>query len=412
MKKIIYKSLSILALFVSITSCSPEEEKIDFLSVGGNVVLTDTKISRLDTNNDIKFKVLLKEGVSVTKIEIYKNAATASANPVILGTKLSDGVINGAVATFKSSALIGYPQFASNLTTATGNITLAVKTNYSDGTSTINPFTLAVARGVNWRILNSDGDEVDSTSSTSLLTSAMYLDPTVGDVPGVNLLKYKTYKKYSTTIIASVTVEWKKNVGGTYAPVSGTFANDEGTIDLGTLPTSSYGLVVGDDLFYKVTVKGTDGQTDFVTAKVSILSQEFGDEKSATLFEDLAKNKFSFKTGLNYENVELLKAEINYQTATGITVEGTTSISFVKSNTTNYDTADLFVAKADFNAGSASSSIPLLVNEDVIIYKISRTVATVTKEYFGIIKIGNITTLNAAGTKNIDFSYKEGSLIL
>ena len=407
-----------------IVSCSPKDEKIDFSSVGGNVVLTDSKISRLDTNNDVKLKIILKEGVNVTLIEVFKNDVdnpdnlASPSKPLILGVKLADAKIvnpvpsTGPIATFKSNTLTSYPQFASNLLTASGNINIAVKTTYSDGTTTINPYNIAIARGINWRVINGDGEEVDITSKSDLLTTAMFLDPTPGEVLGVNLLKYKTYKKYSSTTIASVTVEWKKNVSGTYAPVTGSFSTTTGTIDLGTLPTSSYGLVVGDDLYYKVTVKGTDGQTDFVTAKVSILSQEFGDEKSATLFEDPAKNKFSFKTGLNYENIELIKAEINYKTTTGITVSGTTAISFVKSNTTNYDTADLFVAKANFNAGSALSSVPLLVNEDVIIYKISRTVDTVTKESYGIIKIGNITTINAAGAKNVIFSYKEGSLIL
>ena len=45
MKKYI-KQISILALFATFTSCTVEDEKIAMTEVGGNVVLTDSKISR------------------------------------------------------------------------------------------------------------------------------------------------------------------------------------------------------------------------------------------------------------------------------------------------------------------------------------------------------------------------------
>jgi hypothetical protein len=266
MKKIIYNISTIVTLsLVTLISCTPKDEKLDFLSVGGNVILTDTKISRLDINNDVKFKVITKEGVTTNSISVFKNIATATTNPVILDAKLSDIQNTNGIATLNTSLLQTLPQFASNLTSATSNLRLAIQTNYSDGTTTTNPYTLAIARGINWRVLNSDGVEVDDLRTSDLSTSAVYLDGTLGE----NILKYKTYKKYSTTVINSVTVEWKKNSTGTYAPVTGTFPTTTGTIDLGSIPYSTYGLSVGDNLFYKVTVtSGT--HTDIITAQVLI----------------------------------------------------------------------------------------------------------------------------------------------
>ena len=258
-----------LTVFVSaaILSCTPKEEKIDFLNVGGNVILTDTKISRLDINNNVNLKVITKEGVTANSITIFKNGATAPANPVIIGAKIGDATIATGTATFNSSGLTTYPQFASNLATSTGNITLVLQSTYSDGTTVTNPYTIAVARGINWRVLNADGAVVDRTASTDLAATANYLDST----PGINLLKYKTYTKYpATTVISSVNLEWKKNTTGTYAPVAGTLPTTSGTIDLGNIPYTSYGLAVGDVLYYRLSVvSGT--HTDIITAKVTIL---------------------------------------------------------------------------------------------------------------------------------------------
>jgi len=388
MKKYI-KQISILALFITFASCTPDDEKVDMLSVGGNAVLTDTKISRLDTNNDIAIKVITKQGVTATKIEIFNNTASSTA-PIVLGTKVADATISGAAATFSSSKLAGNAQFVSNQTTASGTIPLAFVTTYSDGTTTSTPYVLTVARGINF--------------SGTVPTSIKYLDPTLEK----NLIKYAVYKKYAATVVNSVTVQWKKNATGTYAPVAGTFPVTTGSIDLGTIPYATYGLAVGDKLYYKfIVTSGT--QTDFVETSVTIVTQAFNAEKSATLSDDLTANKFSLETGLNYANTNTADSEIVFTTPFGISQTGTTAIDFVKSNSTDYSTANLFTALADYTAGTKVTSLTNLAKDDVIIYKIIR--GTVTS--YGMIKVGdtNSTTLNGNTINSFGIVYKEGTFL-
>lgn len=266
MKKISNFYILCTSITLLMSSCTPKEEKLDFLSVGGNVVLIDTKISRLDINNDVKFNVFNKEGVQTSNIVAFNNTSATNAAPVIIGSKIDDLTNNMSGNAFlKTSSMQTLPAFASNLTSGSSVVRLAIQSNYSDGTNVLNPFSLTIARGINWRILNSDGVEVDLTSASPLSTSAVFNDNTLG----TNILKYKTYKKYTSTVITSVIAEWKKGETGTYAPVIGNFPTTTGTIDLGNIPYSIYGLAVGDTLYYKLTVtSGT--HTDLITAKILI----------------------------------------------------------------------------------------------------------------------------------------------
>jgi uncharacterized protein YegP (UPF0339 family) len=389
MKKYI-KQICILALIATFASCTPADEKVEMTAVGGSTVLTDTKISRLDINNDIAIKVITKEGVTVSKMEIYYNTAASTTVPLVLGTKITDATITGTTATFSSSKIASNSNFASNQATATVNIQLDFITTYSDGSTTSVPFTLAVARGINL--------------SGTVPTTAKYMDPTTGK----NLLKYAVYKKYAATVVNSVTAEWKKNATGTYAPVTGSFPVTSGSIDLGTIPYATYGLAVGDKLYYKFTVtSGT--QKDYVETYVTIVTQELNAEKTATLTDDLEGNKFSLKTGLNYANTNTANAEIIFTTPFGISKAGTTAIDFVKSNSTNYATADLFKVQADYNAGTKVTSLINLAKDDVVIYKIVRGAVT----SYGLIKVGdtNTTTLNGVTTSTIGIGYKEGTFL-
>lgn len=398
MKKNIVK-ISLLALLVSFSSCTQDEE-LAMLDAGGNTVLKDTKISRLDTNSDIKIGVILKAGVSVSKLEIFYN--TAASGAIVLGTKIGDATVSGDLATLSSSKLIADPNFVSNKSTASGTIALAFVTTYSDGSITTNPYSLTVARGIDWKILDADG--VSVTNATSGTTNIKYLDNTTG----VNVLRYAVYKKYANTVVDNVTVQWKKNKTGTYSVGVATFPITKGEIDLGNLNYSTYGLAVNDTLYYKISVKsGT--QTDYIQTAIAINTQEFGASASAEITDALTANKFSFATGLNYADTNTTKGEVVFTSPYGISKTGTTSITFVKSNSTDYDTADLFSAEVDFLEGTAVTSLTNLAQDDLIIYRIVRDDVT----SYGMIKVGDLSssTLNGTTTKTFTFEYKEGTIL-
>jgi hypothetical protein len=398
MKKNIVK-ISLFALLVSFSSCTQDEE-LAMLDAGGNTVLKDTKISRLDTNSDIKIGVILKAGVSVSKLEIFYN--TAASGAIVLGTKIGDATVSGDLATLSSSKLIADPNFVSNQSKASGTIALAFVTTYSDGSITTNPYSLTIARGIDWKILDADG--VSVTNATSGTTNINYLDNTTG----VNVLRYAVYKKYANTVVDNVTVQWKKNKAGTYSVGVATFPITKGEIDLGNLDYAAYGLAVNDTLYYKISVKsGT--QTDYIQTAIAINTQEFGSSASAEITDALTTNKFSFATGLNYADTNTTKGEIVFTSPFGISKTGTTAITFVKSNSTDYDTADLFSAEVDFISGTAVTSLTNLAQDDVIIYKIIRKDVM----SYGMIKVGDLSsiTLNSATTKAFAFEYKEGTIL-
>ena len=163
MKKYI-KQIFALALIVSFASCSPDDEKVAMLSVGGNVVLKTTSIARATATTpvDIKLDVITKSGVTASKIEIWENLANetvpstaVSVKAFVPGKKLVDatitaepGVAKGSLkATFNSAVLVtggvyNYPTLSTGVTP----IQLEFVTTYSDGTVTKNPYVLSVKK--------------------------------------------------------------------------------------------------------------------------------------------------------------------------------------------------------------------------------------------------------------------------
>lgn len=409
MKKYI-KQIVALALIVSFASCSPDDERVEMLSAGGSAALPGS-ISRLDNNVPINFTVKLKEGVTATKIEIYKNIAANSTAAIKLGDKVSDATIatvdNVTTATYSSSTLGSFdifPTATAGNTGKTGTFALAIKSTFSDGTVTTIPYVQTVAKGIVWKILDADGNAV--TNATSGVTTFKLNDPT-----SVNI-RYAIVKKTATTI-ASVVGQWSKD-GVTYAALPGTFATTKQTIDIAAIPYSTYGgLAVDDVLYYKFTATTATGQKDYITTKVTVLTQTLGDEITATLSNDLASNKFNLKTGLNYANSDTENSEIIFTTPFGIAKDGATVIDFVKSNTTPYNTADLFKVQADYNAGIKVTSLTGLVKNDIVLYKIVRGTGANAVTSYGMIKVGDIntTTVNATTTNSFGIVYKEGSFL-
>ena len=416
MKKYL-KQIVALALIVFFASCSPDE-KVEMLSAGGSVsgqgVATPGSISRLDKTYLIPLSIHTKEGVSTNKIEIYRNIAADASAPIILGAKVSDAVIaaDGKTATYNSSTLGSFDAFPTaslGNTGKTGTFSLAIVSAFSDGTVTTIPYVQTVGKGIVWKIIDANGNVV--TNATSGVSSFKLNDPTPV------IIRFAPITKTPANL-TSIVGQWTKttttgaittgNLPGAITPNTSTKS-----VDIAAIPYSTYGgLVIGDVITYTYTVTaGT--QTDFISTKVTIVTQNLNAEKAATLSDDLTKNKFSLKTGLNFANSNIIDGEIVFKTPFGISKEGATVIDFVKSNTTPYATADLFKVQADYNAGTKVTSLTGLVKNDIVLYKIVRGTGATAITSYGMITVGdtNTTTLNGTTTNSFGIVYKEGSFL-
>lgn len=400
------KSILILSLILNLASCTKDEDfRFDTVASGGNAILTDTKISRLDINNDVKISLVTKEGVTVSKVEIYNNTAASGASYVV-GSKITDATISGTTATFKSSIIAGNSNFVSNQSSASGVIPIVVVATYSDNTVSTNPYSLTIARGINFV----DADGVVLTSSG--ISNVKYKDSTS------TILRYKVYKKYATTTVDKVTMQWKKNKAGTYSAGDATFSKTAGSIELANLDYITYGLHANDTLYYKFTVQsGT--QTDYVETAIPIITQSFNASKQGEISDASAGSNFNLLAG----NGTSTTNEIMFSTPFGIEKSGSTSITFVKvagPSATYFKNADLFTAETAYLAGTPVTKLTGLVKDDVVVYKITRAIRDEVKKvdvitnFYGLLKVVDLTTVtsNLNPTVNsIKFEYKEGILM-
>ncbi|SHG61952.1 hypothetical protein [Flavobacterium johnsoniae] len=405
------KQIAALAMLVAFASCSSDDDVAMADNVGGSVAPQTASISRLDNNYNLPSKIYTKEGVTATKVEIYKNTAAAS-EVFVRGAKVSDATIADGVASFNTSTLGSFDVFPNTATppqniATTGTFSLLIVSTYSDGSTTTMPFTLTVGKGIVWKVYNDDGDLV--TNATSGVTSFKIDDPTPVEI------HYATVKK-ATTTIQSVVGEWRKNSDVTYSPLPDTYATTAGTIDIANIPYSTYGgLVAGDKITYRFKVTaGT--QTDVISTTVTIADQTFGSSLDGSIANSASASKFSFLTGLSYDATNTANAEIEFADAFGIAKSGTTPIDFVKDNTLNYATTNLFKAEAAYNSVSKVTSLNNLNVGDVVVYKITRKVNFGTAAepdiqpvlYTGILKVTD--RVQGATSQELKFSFKEGVL--
>ena len=421
MKK--YIKIAALALLVVFASCSSDDEGIDFTEVGGNAVPQAT-ISRLDRNFNLPIALFTKEGVTATKVEIYKNIAATTSDPVKLGDKVADATIAGETATFNTSTLGSYDVFpvtnASGVTTNTGKtgvFVLAIITTYSDGTTTKAPYRLTVAKGIVWKASNAAGNATTTTTATSGKTFVLYKNPAP-----VNI-HYATVSN-TGTVIDKVDGEWSIN-GGAFSPIPAsifTTSTVKQTINV-ALPLEfydTYGIEADDVITYRFTVTaGT--QTDVISTNITYADQVFDGSKDGVISNSDTTSQFSFTTGLNYDGSDTAHAEITFTpTAPGFGFKRSSNnvrIEFVDSNL-NYDTANLFDAQAEFNSSTKVTSFSDLKINDVILYKTTRNENLGTEDepdfqdvtYFGLIKITDKTA--GQTSQKLSFSYKEGVLYL
>ena len=267
MKKYI-KQIATLALIAIFASCDSADDNLQLGSVGGNAVPTTSSISRLDNNFALPLNTFTKAGVTVSKVEIFKNAAKTTSDPIVFGDKVTDAVLTEGKATINTSSLGSFDVFpvtsgtTTTLTGKTGTFPLAILSTYSDGSTTRATWGLAVGKGIVWQIYNDDGDAV--TNPTSGVSTINYLDTTPV------IVTFAPVKK-ATTVVNSIVGEWSKN-GGAFSALPGTLPVKHQDLDLAAIPYSTYGgIVVGDVITYKFTVTaGT--QTDAISTKVTFVA--------------------------------------------------------------------------------------------------------------------------------------------
>ncbi|OXB07530.1 hypothetical protein [Flavobacterium pectinovorum] len=412
MKKYI-KQIATFALIAAMASCSSDDD-VDYTSVGGNAV-PKASITRLDTNFNLPITLYTKEGVTATKIEIYQNAAKTTADPTVLGAKVSDATIGtDGTATFNTSTLGSFDVFpvtANGVTTLTGKtgvFNLVVVSTYSDGSKTQAIYTLTVGKGIVWKVLDADGLP-KTTNATSGVSSVGYLDPAP-----VNI--YYATVKNGTTVIDKVDAEWSFDDGVTFSAIPGLVpSKTTQTINLADLDYVGAGVQADDEVVFRFTVtSGT--QTDAITTKIVYSDQIFDAAKGGSLSNSDTTSQFSFADGLNYDSAGTANAEITFVAPFGFKrTSDDVRILFVRTPL-DFDATNLFEAEAAFNSGVKVSQVTGLNTNETVLYKVTRNVnlGTTAKPdfqdvtYYGLIKI----TDHVAGTtsQKLSFSYEEGVL--
>lgn len=408
MKK--YIKFAAFALIAALASCSSDDD-VDYTDVGGNVV-PKASISRLDRNYDLPLAVFTKDGVTATKVEIYKNDAKTISDPIVLGAKISDATITADGASFNTSKLPSFDEFpvtSGGVTTntgKTGTFALAIVSTYSDGSTTRATYTLTVGKGIVWKVLDADGLP-KTTSSTSGVLAVNYLDP-------APVYVYYATVKNGATVVNSVVGEYKINDGAYKALPGAALPITTGKVDVANIiPWSE--IAADDEITFKFTVTaGT--QTDAISTKIVFADQVFGAETAGTLSNSDTTSQFSFQTGKSYDGADAENAEVTFVDGFGFKKARTdVRIEFVKS-TLDYDTTNLFQAEAAFNAATPVTALADLKTNDVVLYKVTRNLNLGTEDKpnwqdvtgYGLIKITD--RVAGASSQQLVFSYKEGVL--
>jgi len=377
------KYILLAFLTIGLYSCDDEAYSLEGDDIGGNSILKDTKISVFDTNEDLKIELLSADGLTVDSLVVNKD-----------GSKIADATINGENATFSSSTL-GAFVFGDDKDEPTGSFDVNFKSTLSNGQTFLNDYTIKVVKAIT----------VSEEQET-----VKYLDTTSQKIV------FESFTKHAT--IDTRTVEWKKGKNGTYkVDPKLIFDENELTIELNQHDyATTYSLVAKDTLYYKVTL--TSGAlTDLTETSIAIEAQEMEASKAGVLSK--ASPLFNFTDPSS--NI----GEIEFTSPEGLTViaEVSKELEFVEItlpsgvSAVDYFTAgDIVDAKEQFTNGTGQTTLASLTKDMIYVYKITRVEQNeddedVSQTFYGLLKIGDVITTNNNADKEINFDYKEGSII-
>lgn len=371
-----------LLLAIGFASCESDDNgyREDPIEIGGYAYLTDRSISRFDQNSDLSIEYFTAEGVTVETVEILQDGEVA-------GT----GTVSGdTIATFNTSMLgeFSFPD-DDDVVQETGSFPIRIRTTYSNGNVSEDPFTISVGKTLALDPDNKTATTLDSISNDSLSYDFSTFSANVDDV----------------------TLMLKKNEDGTYMDSGVDLSTEEGgTVALSETNYEDLDLQVNDTLYYKFTA--TSGSlTDEVVSTLAITPKAFTNSNSVTLSDDTEMNQLDLETGeLFAEGSE--EGEIRFLEPTGFEVINDSDIEFVMVDEDFFDDADVLSTAAEFALGTPVTSVTNLENGDVLIYRVTREVEgedgnTESFTNYGVIKIGNVTVVNGDAV-SFDIDYSEG----
>lgn len=374
MKKYIKFLIFSLIAAVVLISCSKDEDtngyKPDPTDIGGYATLTNKSITRFDRNSDLKIKFFTDEGVSVESVEILKG-----------GQSVGTATVSGETATFNSS-ILGDFNFTDEdgANHETGDYPIRIRTTYSNGNVSEDPFTIKVGKAVKLGKDNSTETTLDSLSTRPLTYDISTLSANVD----------------------SANLQIKKGSGGTYTDSGVDVSTEGGSINLGDTNYESLNLKKGDTLFYQFTTKSGD-LTDIATSSIVVMPKAFASNASVTLSSNAMGNQFNFGTG-EVTAEEDAMGEIQFMDPNGFEGANGSNIKFVKIDDDDfYTTADVLDVKDAYAEGTKIKSVSDAQMGDVYVYKITRD----GKDFYGVFKIGDVSVVNG-NESNLDINYFEG----
>lgn len=370
-----------LVLATGLSSCEPAEDDIrdEPRELGGYATLADRSISRFDRNENLSIEFFTADGVTVESVEILQRPNDESPYEVI-----GDATVSGETATF-STSILGDFNFPDG--EETGSYPIRIRTTYSNGNVSEDPFTVSVGKVVHL------GDNPEETTMDSLST---------------RVLEYE----FSTLSadIDDVTLMLKKNEDGTYINSGVELSSEEGEVVISETNYEELDLSVNDTLYYKFTA--TSGTlTDEVESYIAIIPKAFQNTQSVTLYDDPARSELDLSTGdVLAEGSD--DGEIAFLDPMGFEVVNDADIDFVQVDSNFWATADVLSAQAAYEAGSPVTSATNLESGDVFVYQVTRevededgNVEEVT--YYGVFRIVNVTVVNGTAV-SFDIEYAEG----
>ena len=397
------KKIFIFICFITlIISCEKQDNLAEVSNIAATTLLKTTSLSKFDTNDNIKLEFNTANEISVTKSQIDFKGNKADVTISKDTNEKQSGIFN--------SSIFGDLESVAN--SKKNHINFKLISTLSNGETMNQLFKIEISK------------HVLSIIKKQSISNLNYMNKTP------DTLSFKT--ETNSAVISSVALNWKKNKSGTYASTTptGKALNVKGdSIVFKNLneTTYGYGLKVKDTLYYQfIAASGT--LKDTLEISIPINSQNFEKYATLNLYSDLEKNKLNLETGKTYADTDPIeKGEIKFMTPSGFEKNGVVSIDFVKVgdlsteakylNTKEkfFSEKDLLAIKKIYDAGTKIAKVNSQAVDDLYVYKIDRIIEDKNKKtvnYYGLIKIVNLKSVEANGTTTHSIGIESGEGVL